>query len=292
MNLRVAIHRFAGFLLAGALLLAPALGFAQASSGDAAARLPNVERLLRDSSGARQVMQSRNPKALQKREQALALYAEAVVRIDRGEHTAAADLLNRSTRLMFEAIRLATPKSLAADLQTDHYGQRKKSVQALREAFGRIAGESGAGDEHARVDAQVAALIVRADGLLAGGDGTAARFEIDKAYHLIKVGIDSVRSGQTLVRSLQFDTPRDEYLYEVDRNDTHGMLIGLLVDEAGKSEAARRQVDQFVEQARVLREQAEAYAGEQAYPQAIELLEQSTRQLVRAIRSAGVYIPG
>ena len=36
----------------------------------------------------------------------------------------------------------------------------------------------------------------------------------------------------------------------------------------------------------------DAYAGGGAFDQAIELLEMSTGQLVRAIRSAGIYIPG
>jgi hypothetical protein len=41
-----------------------------------------------------------------------------------------------------------------------------------------------------------------------------------------------------------------------------------------------------------LREQAEGYAGNKEYETAIDTMEESTRELVRAIRSAGVYIPG
>jgi hypothetical protein len=41
-----------------------------------------------------------------------------------------------------------------------------------------------------------------------------------------------------------------------------------------------------------LREDAESAAGEEQYEEAIELLEESTKELIRAIRSAGVYIPG
>jgi len=109
---------------------------------------------------------------------------------------------------------------------------------------------------------------------------------------LLKVSIESIRSGQTLVRSLQFETKEQEYLYEVDRNETHSMLISLLVDEKNKTDNVKKKVKKFVEEARLLRQQADAYAAEDAYDIAIELLEQSTKQLVRAIRSAGVYIPG
>ena len=108
----------------------------------------------------------------------------------------------------------------------------------------------------------------------------------------MKVTIESIRSGQTLVRSLRFASKEEEYHYEIDRNDTHSMLIGLLVDEKKKSDAMRQKIVDYVAQADLLRQQAEAYAKDGAHEQAIELLEQSTRQLVRAIRSAGIYIPG
>ena len=45
-------------------------------------------------------------------------------------------------------------------------------------------------------------------------------------------------------------------------------------------------------EAAALREDAEVAAGKEEYVEAIELLEESTKELIRAIRSAGVYIPG
>jgi hypothetical protein len=70
------------------------------------------------------------------------------------------------------------------------------------------------------------------------------------------------------------------------------MLVDLLVDEKQSSAYTQEQIVKFVDQALQLRQQADAYAGEGAYEVAIDLLEESTRQLVRAIRSAGIYIPG
>ncbi|MDH3222038.1 MAG: hypothetical protein OEO19_21120, partial [Gammaproteobacteria bacterium] len=73
---------------------------------------------------------------------------------------------------------------------------------------------------------------------------------------------------------------------------THRMLIDLLVDEKSKSDYTRKEIIKFVEQANQLSQQADAYARQNEFEAAIELLEQSTRQLVRAIRTAGIYIPG
>jgi HEPN domain-containing protein len=51
-------------------------------------------------------------------------------------------------------------------------------------------------------------------------------------------------------------------------------------------------VQQFMAKAKRLREQAEQQAEKGAYEEAIHTLEQSTKEIVRAIRSAGIYIPG
>ena len=59
-----------------------------------------------------------------------------------------------------------------------------------------------------------------------------------------------------------------------------------------ESSPMRGTAETFINKAVVLREDAESAAGKKKYEEAIELLEESTKELIRAIRSAGVYIPG
>ncbi len=279
-------------ILFGLLSALGGLASAQDATDPLTSRMQNMNRLLNESSGARQVMDGSSAEAGQKREQAIELYRRAGEKIAAGARDEASGLLDESARLMFEAIKLATPASLLEEKQKVDYGARKDSVMALRDAFHRIADETRDAESRQQVDRQLTDLVGRADSLLAQGDNEAAQAELDKAYHLLKISIESKRAGQTLVRSLNFETKKDEYLYEIDRNETHRMLIDLLVDEKNSSAYTQGQVAGFVEQAMQLRQQADAYAGEGEYEFAIDLLEQSTRQLVRAIRSAGIYIPG
>lgn len=276
------------------IAILPVYGPAQSevSKDGIASLLHNISKLLHESSGARQVINGSNSESKQKRQQALELYQQASEKFINGAHDDAAKLLIQSTRLMFEAIKLATPVSLTENKNIEYYAQRKQSVIALRDAFNRISDENNETEIKAKVIKQLEQIIIRAEQLLAEGDNTTARIEIDKAYHLLKVTIESIRSGQTLVRSLLFESLEEEYHYEVDRNDTHSMLIILLVEEKEKSDYTREQINKFVEQAKLLRQQADAYAGDGAYEVAIGLMEQSTKQLIRAIRSAGIYIPG
>jgi hypothetical protein len=48
----------------------------------------------------------------------------------------------------------------------------------------------------------------------------------------------------------------------------------------------------FVDRSAVLRADAEAQARRGDHAAAIKVLEDSTRELVRAIRAGGIYIPG
>ena len=115
---------------------------------------------------------------------------------------------------------------------------------------------------------------------------------LDGTYEAVKTSLESLRGGDTLVRELHFETKEDEYLYELDRNDTHQMLVQVLFAEKMESSPMRGTAETFINKAVVLREDAESAAGKKKYEEAIELLEESTKELIRAIRSAGVYIPG
>jgi hypothetical protein len=112
---------------------------------------------------------------------------------------------------------------------------------------------------------------------------------IDRAYLTARVSIESMRRGDTLVRSLTFASKREEYAYEIDRNDTHRMLVNLVLAE-------RRDVgpmlQPLLDKAGVLRKDAEAQAQRGDHEGAIRTLEDSTRELVKAVRAGGIYVPG
>ena len=139
---------------------------------------------------------------------------------------------------------------------------------------------------------QVSAEISEADALMQAGKPDEAMAALDDAYETIKVSLESLRGGDTLVRELNFETKEDEYKYELDRNDTHQMLIKVLLAEKMANSPMRASAEKFIGQAEELRSQAESAADKKKFEDAIGLLEQSTKELIRAIRSAGVYIPG
>ena len=290
-----------------ALVLVPVLGLALAAAPagaqvaspsdapvDAAAlerRLHQVNVLLETSSAAKQVEASGNPKALERREEARRIYRDALQAYRDGMMLQASRLLPEASVRMFEAVRMSAPEEVVAGKARADFDARMESVRALLAAQRRILAEKPGSPGAAEAAATVEKLMAQASREAAANRLDAGRAALDRAYLVAKAAIGAMRGGDTLVRSLTFANAEEEYRYELDRNDTHRMLVKVLLAEK-RGATADGAVSAFVDKAAGLREQAERTAGARDWRAATRLLEESTRELVRAIRGAGVYIPG
>ncbi len=256
--------------------------------------MESVGKLLESSSAALQIDSSKAPEALAKRERARELYKTAKSLLNNGELEKANTQLTEVRAAFFEAVRLAAPEEVTVKKQEADYKSRLDSVNALLGAYRRVANEKGSSAKNVNETvAQIDKSVAEAVRLAQRGKYTEGRTELDRAYLVAKAGISSLRSGDTLVRSLNFASKEEEYHYEIDRNDTHQMLIKVLVEEKrANNPMLDQQVQVFVNKANELRVAAEAAAARRDHAQAVKLLEDSTVELVRAIRNAGIYIPG
>lgn len=252
-------------------------------------RLQSVGTLIESSSAARQIESSGEAAAREKRDNARLIHREAAATLQAGDEAAAARLLDQATREMMSGARLARPEQVAGAKDQRDFDARMESARALLAAQLRITREKGNAPEAAEATRRIESLIAQAQARAAAGQLAEARPLVDRAYLSARVSIESLRRGDTLVRSLQFGSPREEYDYEIDRNDTHRMLIQLLL--ADRKDAASLMAG-FVARAAELRAQAEASAARGDHGGAIKTLEDATRELVRAIRAGGIYIPG
>ncbi|MCG7982951.1 MAG: hypothetical protein JAY90_09405 [Candidatus Thiodiazotropha lotti] len=251
-------------------------------------RLNNVERLIYQSSGARRVADgSGQAKALQ--EQATNHFEKAELYFKSNNMELANDELQQATLIMFQAIRLVGTGEVGESKLKRDYQKKRSSLQALLEALQRVAVEKQSPSPETDKIIQHAKV---ADRLAAEGKIKQAQLQLNIAYDTVKQEVEKLRSGDTLVRTLKFTSSDDEYSYELDRNDTHFMLVKLLLEDRNVNATTQSEVDQLLLQARQLRSLAEQASEGGDYKEGISKLEESTRQIVRAIRRAGVYIPG
>jgi len=251
-----------------------------------------VKKLLEVSSAAKKVRASEDANVQSLYRAANDLYQNALAYVDEEKSEKAAESLFHATEMLFRAVKLAGKQRIVEDEDRRQFESRLKSVNALLTALQRIGEEKGEMEKTDRVKSMADAEIANAQALMKTGQPFSARKVIDSVYVEIKTSISELRSGDTLVRSLHFETKKDEYLYELDRNDTHIMLVTLLLEEKMKNEKTKKRAQKFLDKAAVLRKEAEKYAEKGDYQKAVEICEKSTKEIVRAIRSAGLFIPG
>lgn len=256
-------------------------------------RLVSVETLIETSSVAKQIEASGKPEAQEMRAKARDLRKQAEEAFKAGKYPDATRTLDLAARAMMDSVRLAAPAQLTAEKKQRDFDNRMESVKALLSAQKRISAEKKLGSKGAETSNQIEAQMREAAALAAAGKLDEGRALLDKVYVTTKMSIESMREGDTLVRSLNFATKEEEYHYEIDRNDTHKMLVKVLLDEKRASNPnLESMVQKYLDQAAALRTSAEAMAGKRDFEGAVKTLEDSTKELVRAIRGAGVYIPG
>jgi len=199
-------------------------------------RIVSVGKLLNDSSVARQVESSDLEAATDLHQKARTKYAQALAHNEAGDLDAAASSLSEVVTLMYAAAGAAHKKDVATDKTDRDFRNRRASVDALLVAYQRISEEKGMETQHKVLRDDIAAGLGRADALAAAGETAEARIRLDHEYERVKIAIEGLRDGDTLVRELHFDSKEDEYLYELDRNETHKMLVSvLLADKLSES---------------------------------------------------------
>lgn len=251
-----------------------------------------THRLLNESSAAKSVMASDNAEAKALHAEALKIYEQAVQANDAGDEAARDSALKKAKMTLFRAAILAKKKSAPGDHSHTVYKTRAESAAALLDAHQRIRKEKNAGADVVAVEEKARADMAAAEAAFKQDDVKTATQLIDQALSSLKGSLISLRDGSTLVRSLNFETPKEEYEYELDRNQSHTLLTNMLLQNKKLSEFSQKRFDKEMQQARALRKQAEEQAAADDYEMAIKTLEESTKHIVRAIRAAGVYIPG
>ena len=263
------------------------------SNASLASRLSNLEHLVMTSSGARRIMASGNSEAMAKRDRAEDLLHKAQKNFDRGDLTAADRVLDNATKTMFEAIRLVGAGASTEQKKLHDFDDRAASVEVLLKALKRIASDKQVMHTIESKLHEFESKAARAQKMKNAGKVDGGRRLLDDAYVSAKAAIEGLRGGETLVRTLSFANKKEEFAYERDRNDTHKMLVKVLVEEKMKSSAGiESMVNKHLDKANKLRAKAESQAKAGDHNRAVSTMERSTKEILRAIRSAGVYIPG
>ena len=249
-----------------------------------------VEQLINQSAAAIQIQQGDNVEAKALQQKAIQELERAKQAQQAGDTQTVSDALQKAKSAMFQAMQMSGEKEVKAKQQRD-FNERVKSVNALLEAHKRIRLEKQLGEPAEDVEQHVASEIQSAQNEFSKGQIGKAMEQVNAAYLSVKLSVMRLRDGDILVRELNFKTRQDEYKYELERNRTHKILVEVVLKEKLSPQMSMLMKIPMAK-AEELRAQAVQQADSGDYEKAIDTLEQSTQQIIRAIRMAGVYIPG
>ncbi|WP_455199324.1 hypothetical protein [Kaarinaea lacus] len=250
-----------------------------------------VERLIHESVASKQILDSDNQEAHKLREKALEQLEVAKEAQSRGDSEAVAEALHQAKTAIFKGMQLVG-KKVVSEKKQENYQKKRQSLEALLVAHKRIVAEKGSDPDALEIEDFAQSKLEEAKVKSDKGNYAEALDLTNAAYLSVKLSLTRLREGQTLVRSLNFETKEDEYRYELSRNDTHNMLVNTVLKEKRQDPRFGKMMDIPLNQAEKLRGQAETEAAKGDYKSAIKTMEESTRNIIKAIRMAGIFIPG
>jgi len=166
-----------------------------------------------------------------------------------------------------------------------------EQVVSYRGALKALTSDAKLGTQAKAAEAKVAALVSHSEKLAASNRLPEAISVAEEANRLVVETIAKLRSGETVVVSLSFDSPMDEFAYEQRRFESNEVMVGMLLDEGRASDPQQRKlIEGLNSEGRRLREQAEQNARIGKYAEAVRSMEAANAQMVKAMQNMGVPV--
>jgi hypothetical protein len=251
-----------------------------------------VKLLITSSQSVKMIEDSDSEKSKAQLEIARATFKNASLQIEKGEIAKADALLDESIVIMTETSRFLGYEALTADNTKHLYDRRLKSALTFLSKLSRLTEEL---ENPAELEETLAAMekrVAEIEAIAASGDMDTAKNELDKTYKTIRLTLKNIREGSTLVRTLDFSEPEDEWAYEVGRNNQYQELIQTLKADGRMKASSGAMVTSLQKKAQEQRKEAGELAAKKQWVKAIDTLLTSTATLKRAIQTMGIFIPG
>jgi len=134
----------------------------------------------------------------------------------------------------------------------------------------------------------VGSLIVEAKKLAEENKFKKAKNRISRAENLVNTALNSMLSSQTLVYELNFETPADEYEYEVKVYESYLELIPVAIEAKKPSQGAIKLSETYVNKGKFFHEKSKESAAAGRWEEAIVVIKDATTETRRGLRLLGV----
>lgn len=251
-----------------------------------------VNRFLDHSKTAKRVAGSGHHEGNTLLKQARAKRDSAQVAHASGDEKRAMDLLNQSLRLASEASRKSADPASQLWIHKARYDDLSESIRYFQDTYQKYQKHAPSQKRHDadKLLKEAANLTASATHMAHKNELKKANQKLSQAQELLVSGLKPLLGSRSLVYEVKFETPQDEYEYELRRGESLEALIRMKLLEEQK-EGVTKQILAFSTQSRENQQQAQKIARAGNFEAAINVQEDANQFLVRALRVLGVMIP-
>lgn len=248
-------------------------------------KLAYAEMLLSSSDSAKRIQTSNNEeaKSLQKQAQEHVSKAKAAGS-DLPKAMAAVD---EAFRLNGLAVKLVPSGSTAVDYKAE-YEHIHKEMKGYEQSYNKNRKAKDSKVTAKLDETKYKSLVAQAEQAAAKGDYSTAIKPIKEAANMITAAISVMLDDSTVVYELKFDTPKDEYEYELERYKSYAELVPIAKQELKVNAAQSGMVDELVQKAEQIIEQGKTLAAKGDFTTAIQAAQGATENIKRALVGIGV----
>jgi len=270
---------------------ATAAAAATVSANEVKQKLAFADMYVGQSETANRIKGSGNDEARDLYHQAQDQLAQAHARLDAGAPGDALPFVDESLRLMTAAAGLV-PKVSQREAQRARYKELLDGVRTYEASYQRnfaIMAKQKGGAKLRRIDLDaIHTATAEAQRLADDEKYDEAIDRLTEAQTTLTTALTELLHQQTMSYELVFDTPKEEYEYELSRYESYEELIPLAIEQKRPPEQTMKLVDQFVTKAKGIKTQSDPVAASGNYPQAILMLQGATSHIERALNLMGV----
>ncbi|HYD62680.1 MAG TPA: hypothetical protein VEC35_20160 [Noviherbaspirillum sp.] len=251
-----------------------------------------VKLLLSQSPAMQRIPQSNNAEAKKKLADAQALFAGAATEAGAGRQESAIRMLDEALREIVTASRLVPDAAQLATQERARYAGLSEATRTFVSLYKGAAAKLARTSGTQPLDLNgISGMIVRAESLAASGDHKEANAVLNDAYKAVVSSLNRMLMAETIVYDQKFDTPADEFRYELARNRNYEELVPLAIAQLNISRDSAALSERHMEASRGLRDAAQKQAASGDYQAALKTIQDATLHLQRSLRAAGVIVP-
>lgn len=248
-------------------------------------KLDYAEGVLMNSQSVKRIESSSNVDAKGKLDLAREKYREARSAQQNGEFEKAGDLANQALRLVTTAAQMVPNQLQDNDKNKRRYQELSHQIMTYSQWHSSSSAVQQAESEE---KSKIKALTEKARGLAEQDDYPQANELLSNVLGIVIMKANSGLKSRTFTYDLNFETPIDEYKYELTRNDDYLRLIPVAITQKQPSAGIRNLMDRFIEKSRIFRHDAEAQFEAKQFEHAVKSMQASSEELIRALKLAGV----